>query len=59
MQKNHCSWTPSQQFGATIEWIRGNHQTDIPPIMAKCVSFLSHPDCLETEGIFRSVLRQE
>ena len=25
----------------------------IPPIMLKCIDFLSRPDCLETEGIFR------
>jgi len=53
IQRNHFSWTPSQQFGVNVEWILGNHKTEIPPIMAKCVSFLSHSDCLETEGIFR------
>jgi Rho GTPase-activating protein 1 len=48
---------PTQQFGASLEWIR-QHQPDggyngIPPIMLKCIDFLSRPDCLETEGIFR------
>eukprot|EP00092_Neocalanus_flemingeri_P033272 GFUD01036183.1.p1 GENE.GFUD01036183.1~~GFUD01036183.1.p1 ORF type:complete len:520 (+),score=159.53 GFUD01036183.1:131-1690(+) len=52
-QRSLCSWTQSQQFGVTIEWISGNQQSSIPPIMTKCVDFLSHPDCLETEGIFR------
>lgn len=45
---------PTQQFGATLEWIRGhNSGAIIPPIMLVCIDFLSHPDCLETEGIFR------
>jgi len=47
---------PTQQFGASLEWIR-EHQPEsyngIPPIMLKCIDFLSRPDCLETEGIFR------
>ena len=45
-----------QQFGASLEWIRinnGNHTLLIPPIMLACTDFLSTPDCLETEGIFR------
>jgi len=52
-QRNLSSWTPTQQFGVTIEWISANHPTTLPPIMTKCIDFLSHPDCLETEGIFR------
>merc|ERR1712038_629163 len=51
---------PAQQFGASLEWIR-DHQTEsyngIPPIMLKCIDFLSRPDCLETEGIFRRSAR--
>jgi len=47
------SWLPTQQFGVTIEWIAEHHQAAIPPIMTKCIDFLSHPDCLGTEGIFR------
>ncbi|XP_023343740.1 rho GTPase-activating protein 8 isoform X2 [Eurytemora carolleeae] len=47
------SWQPTQQFGVTIEWIAEHHQAAIPPVMTKCIDFLSHPDCLETEGIFR------
>jgi len=47
------SWLPTQQFGVTIEWIAANHQAAIPPVMTKCIDFLSHPDCLGTEGIFR------
>jgi Rho GTPase-activating protein 1 len=52
-QINLNSWTPSQQFGVTIEWISANHPANIPPVMTMCIDFLSHPDCLETEGIFR------
>jgi len=52
-QRNLNSWTPSQQFGVTIEWITANNHTSIPPIVTMCCDFLSQPDCLETEGIFR------
>lgn len=45
---------PSQQFGASLEWIRLNNNDElIPPIMNVCMDFLSKPDNLETEGIFR------
>lgn len=47
------SWTPSQQFGVTIEWISSQQQVSVPPVMTRCIDFLSHPDCLEVEGIFR------
>ena len=47
------SWTPSQQFGVTLDWILDNQAASIPPIMAECVTFLQQPECLETEGIFR------
>jgi len=47
------NWSPSQQFGVTIEWISEHQHTNIPPIMTTCIDFLSNPDCLETEGIFR------
>jgi len=50
---NLNSWTPTQQFGVTLEWISANQQSNIPPVMTKCIDFLSLPDCLETEGIFR------
>ncbi len=45
----------SFQFGASLEWIRINNGNSllIPPIMLACTDFLSTPDCLETEGIFR------
>ena len=56
VQRNLCSWKPTQQFGVTIEWINANQHATIPPIMTKCIDFLSHPDCLETEGIFRSAM---
>eukprot|EP00096_Caligus_rogercresseyi_P005523 TRINITY_DN2117_c0_g1_i2.p1 TRINITY_DN2117_c0_g1~~TRINITY_DN2117_c0_g1_i2.p1 ORF type:complete len:496 (+),score=140.44 TRINITY_DN2117_c0_g1_i2:190-1677(+) len=45
---------PARQFGSSLEWIlRHNPQCLIPPIMYQCIDFLSQPDCLETEGIFR------
>ena len=45
---------PTQQFGASLEWIRLNSNDQlIPPIMNVCMDFLSKPDNLETEGIFR------
>lgn len=48
------AWLPTQQFGASLEWIRAHDAgSDIPPIMRHCIHFLSKPDCLETEGIFR------
>jgi len=47
------SWTPSQQFGVSLDWILDNQSVTIPPIMTQCVTFLQQPECLETEGIFR------
>ncbi len=45
---------PSQQFGASLSWIKNNNNgQDIPPIMNVCMDFLSKPDNLETEGVFR------
>lgn len=46
--------SPEQQFGASLEWIRDHHGgDDVPPIVRHCVQFLSKPECLETEGLFR------
>ena len=37
-----------------IAWIKSNHQDEnIPPIMNTCMDFLSKPENLEVEGIFR------
>jgi len=47
------SWGPTQQFGVTIEWIASHQHQAIPPIMTKCIDFLSSHECLEVEGIFR------
>lgn len=67
------SLLPTQQFGASLEWIRTHHPASlaaaaasssaassasdpaasVPPIMLQCIDFLSQPDCLETEGVFR------
>ena len=32
-------------------------QTEYPPIVSLCIEFLSLPECLETEGIFRRAAR--
>ena len=48
-----ASWQPSQQFGVTLEWILDNQNCTVPPVVSDTVAFLSQPDCLETEGIFR------
>ena len=52
------SWVQSQQFGVTLEWIIDNQHCTVPPIMMATIQFLQQPECLETEGIFRSVLVQ-
>uniref|UniRef100_A0A146M8A5 Rho GTPase-activating protein 1 n=2 Tax=Lygus hesperus TaxID=30085 RepID=A0A146M8A5_LYGHE len=45
---------PTQQFGVSLQFIKDNHGGEvIPPIVRQCVEFLSTPDALETEGIFR------
>ncbi|XP_028033805.1 rho GTPase-activating protein 8 [Bombyx mandarina] len=46
----------TQQFGVSLQFIRANNTNvidGIPPIVRQCVEFLSRPDALETEGIFR------
>ena len=49
---------PTQQFGVSLEYIRMNNQgLDTPPILSQCISFLSTPESLETEGIFRRTVR--
>ncbi|KAF4528978.1 hypothetical protein B566_EDAN017356 [Ephemera danica] len=46
---------PTQQFGVSLQYIKDHQETDdpIPPVVRHCVEFLSTPDALETEGIFR------
>ena len=45
---------PTCQFGAPLTWIaENNDNATIPPIVKKCVEFLSTPEHLETMGIFR------
>lgn len=47
---------PTQQFGVSLQFIKDNNANmiaSIPPIVRQCVEFLSQPDALETEGIFR------
>lgn len=45
---------PTQQFGISLQFIKDhNNGNVIPPIVRQCVEFLSKPDALETEGLFR------
>jgi len=48
---------PTQQFGVSLDFIKANQGTDFPPVVTACVGFLSTPECLETEGIFRRAAR--
>lgn len=42
------------QFGVTLQFIKFNNDGQvIPPVVRNCVEFLSQPDALETEGLFR------
>nr|BAM19766.1 rho/rac/cdc GTPase-activating protein [Papilio xuthus] len=46
----------TQQFGVSLRFIYDNNKDLvglIPPVVRQCVEFLSQPDALETEGIFR------
>lgn len=44
----------TQQFGVSLQFIKENHGGEvIPPLVRQCVEFLSSPDALETEGLFR------
>ncbi|CAH0382781.1 unnamed protein product [Bemisia tabaci] len=45
---------PTQQFGVSLQFIKDNNNGEvIPPLVRQCVEFLSQPDALETEGLFR------
>lgn len=45
---------PTQQFGVSLQYIKdANDQDPIPPVLKNCITFLDHPDALETEGLFR------
>ncbi|XP_054278809.1 rho GTPase-activating protein 8-like [Macrosteles quadrilineatus] len=45
---------PTQQFGVSLQFIKENHDREvIPPLVRQCVEYLSTPDALETEGLFR------
>ncbi|KAK8392258.1 hypothetical protein O3P69_017684 [Scylla paramamosain] len=45
---------PTQQFGVSLQYIKeANRQDPIPPVLKTCITFLDHPDALETEGLFR------
>ncbi|KAK3855669.1 hypothetical protein Pcinc_037946 [Petrolisthes cinctipes] len=45
---------PTQQFGVSLQYIKEhNHEDPIPPVLKDCITFLDHPDALETEGLFR------
>lgn len=44
----------TQQFGVSLQFIKEHHGGEvIPPLVRQCVEFLSSPDALETEGLFR------
>jgi len=44
----------TQQFGVTLQFIKEHNEGQVlPPIVQQCVEFLSQPDALETEGLFR------
>ncbi|PZC80537.1 hypothetical protein B5X24_HaOG214578 [Helicoverpa armigera] len=54
--KSSLSPPPTQQFGVSLAFIKENNTNmvgAIPPVVRQCVEFLSQPDALETEGIFR------
>jgi len=45
---------PTQQFGVSLQFIKENHGGEvIPPLVRQCVEYLTTPDALETEGLFR------
>ncbi|RXG61813.1 Rho GTPase-activating protein 1 [Armadillidium vulgare] len=45
---------PTQQFGVSLQYIKDNNGGDpIPPVLKQAITFLDHPDALETEGLFR------
>ncbi|CAG5039381.1 unnamed protein product [Parnassius apollo] len=55
-RKDSLSPPVTQQFGVSLQFIKennGNMVDSIPPVVRQCVEFLSQPDALETEGIFR------
>ncbi|CAB3248473.1 unnamed protein product [Arctia plantaginis] len=54
--KDSLSPPPTQQFGVSLQFIKENNVNmvgSIPPVVRQCVEFLSQPDALETEGLFR------
>ncbi|XP_059055267.1 rho GTPase-activating protein 1-like [Achroia grisella] len=54
--KSSLSPPPTQQFGVSLQFVKENNADmvdSIPPVVRQCVEFLSQPDGLETEGIFR------
>ncbi|CAG0881552.1 unnamed protein product [Darwinula stevensoni] len=50
----HCP-LETKQFGMSLQFIKEHcgKGHPIPPVVRATVSYLSHPDALETEGIFR------
>ncbi|XP_041987241.1 rho GTPase-activating protein 1-like [Aricia agestis] len=47
---------PTQQFGVSLQFIKEHNPNmidSIPPVVRQCVEFLSQPEALGTEGIFR------
>ncbi|XP_077302594.1 rho GTPase-activating protein 1-like [Arctopsyche grandis] len=55
-KKPQVTYPTTQQFGVSLQFIKDNNpkmSESIPPIVRQCVEYLSQPDALETEGIFR------
>ncbi|CAG7718437.1 unnamed protein product [Allacma fusca] len=63
--KSHPNQTPAQtttfhapletqQFGVSLLYIKEHNNGDIiPPILRECIEFLSQPEALATDGLFR------
>ncbi|XP_053623978.1 rho GTPase-activating protein 1-like [Plodia interpunctella] len=54
--KESLSPPRTQQFGVSLQFVTENNVDmvdSIPPVVRQCVEYLSQPDALETEGIFR------
>lgn len=40
-----CEPLPTQQFGVSLQFIKANNNgEEIPPLVRKCVEYLSQPD---------------
>ncbi|CAH2243612.1 jg26348, partial [Pararge aegeria aegeria] len=56
MNPESLSPPATQQFGVSLQFIKENNVNmidSVPPVIRQCVDYLSQPEALETEGIFR------